>query len=223
MYTKLEITGKIEVLTGMHIGGSAPFSAIGAIDSPVIRDLESDLPIIPGSSLKGKLRYLLARKHNESLITQNHDEDDEKILRVFGSSKKGNIQKSRLIFSDMTLSNMEYFKEMGIHNATEIKIENNISRLNAVATPRQIERVIRGSVFNFSIIYNVDEIKHIIDDIKLLSEGFKLLKYDYLGGNGSRGYGKVNITNLDIKEVTGNLVNSDIIEKCREKLKEVEV
>lgn len=37
MYTKMEITGEIEVLTGMHIGGSAQFSAIGAIDSPVVR------------------------------------------------------------------------------------------------------------------------------------------------------------------------------------------
>lgn len=221
MYTKLEITGKIEVLTGMHIGGSAPFSAIGAIDSPVIRDLESDLPIIPGSSLKGKLRYLLARKYNKSLECKNHDDDDDAILKLFGSSKKGNIQKSRLIFSDMTLSNMEYFKEIGIHNATEIKIENTINRLTAVANPRQIERVIRGSVFDLSIIYNVDDENDIECDIDLLSQSLKLLKYDYLGGNGSRGYGKVNITELNIKEMTGNLVNSDIIEECRKILGEV--
>ena len=61
MYVKIEITGEIELATGMHIGGSASFSAIGAIDSPVIRDVESDLPMIPGSSLKGKLRTLLAK------------------------------------------------------------------------------------------------------------------------------------------------------------------
>lgn len=38
MYAKLQITGDIEVKTGMHIGGSSAFAAIGAIDSPVIRD-----------------------------------------------------------------------------------------------------------------------------------------------------------------------------------------
>lgn len=87
MYTKMEITGEIEVLTGMHIGGSAQFSAIGAIDSPVVRDVESDLPMIPGSSLKGKLRTLLARKYCEGL-PQEPNKDPVEILRLFGSSEK---------------------------------------------------------------------------------------------------------------------------------------
>ena len=30
MYSKLEITGTLEILTGMHIGGSSAFAAIGA-------------------------------------------------------------------------------------------------------------------------------------------------------------------------------------------------
>ena len=36
MFAKIEITGNIEVLTGMHIGGSNSYSAIGTVDSPVI-------------------------------------------------------------------------------------------------------------------------------------------------------------------------------------------
>ena len=56
MYNKIKISGKIKVVTGMHIGGSSAFSAIGAVDSPVIRDKQSDLPMIPGTTLKGKLR-----------------------------------------------------------------------------------------------------------------------------------------------------------------------
>ena len=87
MYTKMEITGEIELVTGMHIGGSAHFSAIGAIDSPVVRDVESDLPMIPGSSLKGKLRTLLARKYCEGL-PQEPNKDPVEILRLFGSSEK---------------------------------------------------------------------------------------------------------------------------------------
>lgn len=58
MYNKIKISGKIKVVTGMHIGGSSAFSAIGAVDSPVIRDKQSDLPMIPGTTLKGKLRTL---------------------------------------------------------------------------------------------------------------------------------------------------------------------
>lgn len=38
MYSKLLIEGTIEVVTGMHIGGSDAFAAIGAVDSPVIKD-----------------------------------------------------------------------------------------------------------------------------------------------------------------------------------------
>ena len=36
MYSKIEISGEMELVTGMHIGGSDAFAAIGAIDSPVI-------------------------------------------------------------------------------------------------------------------------------------------------------------------------------------------
>ena len=56
MFGKIQITGEIEVVTGMHIGGSSAFAAIGAVDSPIIRDVTSNLPMIPGSSLKGKIR-----------------------------------------------------------------------------------------------------------------------------------------------------------------------
>lgn len=38
MIAKVEITGTLEVVTGLHIGGNSAFSAIGAVDSPVISD-----------------------------------------------------------------------------------------------------------------------------------------------------------------------------------------
>lgn len=37
-YSKVKITGLIELETGLHIGGSSAFAAIGATDSPVIKD-----------------------------------------------------------------------------------------------------------------------------------------------------------------------------------------
>lgn len=61
MYAKIQITGTIEAVTGMHIGGSSAFSAIGAVDSPIIKDVKTNNPMIPGSSLKGKMRTLLAK------------------------------------------------------------------------------------------------------------------------------------------------------------------
>lgn len=46
MYGKILIRCDLEVRTGMHIGGSSAFSAIGAVDSPVVRD-PSPIPVIP--------------------------------------------------------------------------------------------------------------------------------------------------------------------------------
>lgn len=217
MYCKIKISGKIEVVTGMHIGGSSAFSAIGAVDSPVIRDKQSDLPIIPGSTLKGKMRTLMARGFSQSASAKigYHDDDPEIVLRLFGNAKKSkeDHRNSRLLFSDMILSNMDELKQMDIHSATEVKFENSINRLTAVANPRQIERVIRGSKFDLDIIYNVEDETQIEEDFQAIKDGFTLLEYDYIGGSGSRGYGKIKFKDLKAKNVIGN-IDKSIMENC---------
>jgi CRISPR-associated protein Csm3 len=56
---KYIITSEILVVTGLHIGGSTVGLEIGGIENPVIKDALTDAPVIPGSSLKGKLRSLM--------------------------------------------------------------------------------------------------------------------------------------------------------------------
>lgn len=218
MYSKVEITGTLTVVNGLHIGGSSAFSAVGAIDSPVIRDVFSDLPMIPGSSLKGKLRALLARSYNGSAV-KSCNEDDPKILRLFGNTVK-KPYRSRLIFRDAILGNRKQLQMRGIRSATEVKFENTIDRALAVATPRQIERVIRGSAFKLSIIYDVSTPEEMLEDIQLLAEGFRLLQYDYLGGHGSRGYGRVQFSELKLETVVGE-VEPNLLERCRKALEGV--
>ena len=206
MFSKIQITGTIEVVTGMHIGGSEAFAAIGAIDSPVIIDPLSRKPIIPGSSLKGKIRALLAKAYNPTVV--NHNDDSEKISRLFGSSANDDKPiTSRLIFSDMILDNYNELHSKGLDSITEVKFENTISRTTSVANPRQIERVIRGSKFKLNIIYDVleDYQDQALDDIKILVEGMKLLQYDYLGGGGTRGNGKIKFSNVTADTVIGEL------------------
>lgn len=205
MFSKIQITGTIEVVTGMHIGGSEAFAAIGAIDSPVIIDPLSRKPIIPGSSLKGKMRALLAKAYNPTVV--NHNYDSEKISRLFGSSANNKLMTSRLIFSDMILDNYDELHSKGLDSITEVKFENTISRTTSVANPRQIERVIRGSKFKLNIIYDVleDYQDQALDDIKILVEGMKLLQYDYLGGGGTRGNGKIKFSNVTADTVIGEL------------------
>lgn len=213
MYGKIQITGEIEVVTGMHIGGSSAFAAIGAVDAPVIKDVVTNLPMIPGSSLKGKIRTLLAREYNEHLVKP--EDDDIRISRLFGTSKKGNIRRSRLLFSDMVLANEEELRKRGVQSLTEIKFENSINRMIAVATPRQIERVTRGSVFELDIVYEVSDQEETIEDMKTLGEGMKLLQYDYLGGHGSRGYGKILFREILAEAVVGDISQS-LVQKCNE-------
>lgn len=218
MYVKIQITGTIELITGMHIGGNSGFSAIGAVDSPIIKDVRTNNPMIPGSSLKGKMRSLLTKKYNEAVVEP--DNDDERIINLFGSARKDHIEPSRVLFSDMILENWEDLKKQGVSSRTEVKFENSIKRTTAVANPRQIERAIRGSKFPLDIIYEVKEIENIKKDMTLLKEGFELLQYDYIGGSGSRGYGKVKFYDLQADVVVGDLEES-IIEECNRILMEV--
>ena len=218
MFAKVEITGTLEVMTGLHIGGSSAFSAIGAVDSPVIRDVRSGNPIIPGSSLKGKMRSLLAKEYNTE-IAKTPDDDCEALTSLFGCAKKGNVHTSRILFSDMVMSNWEELKKYGITSKTEVKFENTIKRTTAVANPRQIERVIRGSEFPMSLVYEVQDEETMIKDFKILREGFRLLEYDYLGGHGSRGYGKVKFNGLAVKLAVGQ-VSDAVMEQCGQILSE---
>ena len=221
MYGKLKITGKIELVTGLHIGGPSPFSAIGAVDSPIVKDVRNGNPVIPGSSFKGKLRTLLAKKYNESPATKP-DDDNPKLTSLFGSSKKGDIKTGRLIFSDMTLANWEEMKKEGLTSKTEVKWENTISRSTAEANPRQIERAIRGSKFDLDIVYDVTSKEEMIPDFEILKEGFKILQYDYLGGSGTRGYGKVKFTDLSVCLVVGDSDElTETVNKCQEILDEL--
>lgn len=214
MYAKIQITGTIEVLTGMHIGASSAYAAIGAVDSPVIRDIRSNLPMIPGSSLKGKMRALLAKEYNTN-VAEKPDDDDERLTRLFGCAKKNHVKRSRILISDMVLANETELREQGLDSLTEIKFENNINRLSAVANPRQIERVVRGSEFNLDMMYEVVNESELTEDIEILAEGMNMLQYDYLGGNGSRGYGKIRFRDVKAAAVIGDVADSTMDEVNR--------
>ena len=198
MFGKLIIECRIRVVTGLHIGGSDSFSFIGAVDSPVITDPYTQQPIIPGSSLKGKIRTLLSRVYSEKLCAP--DADPENIKRLFGSSTP--VKQSRLQFSDAKIINTKQFSEIGF---TEIKTENAIDRVSSVANPRQIERVVSGVEFQERIVYNVENKEELQEDIKNLAKGIMLLQLDYLGGHGSRGSGRVSFDEITISDAFSDL------------------
>lgn len=192
MYAKVMIQFDLEVKTGMHIGGSNSFSAIGAVDSPVIRDPLTGQPIVPGSSLKGKLRTLLVRSIAGDIEKMPDFKDDDPVVkRMFGTTSA----RSRLQFADAFVSNADKMKAVGL---TEVKSENVIKRLNAEAMPRQIERVNAGTVFAETIVYDAIDKADMREDLNLLAKAMKLLQMDYLGGHGSRGSGRVSLKNFRV-------------------------
>lgn len=218
---KIIIKADLKVLTGMHIGGSNAYSAIGTPDSPVIRSALDGRPIVPGSSLKGKLRTLLASVIDNDYQYKDPSKDDDKIKRLFGASASKdseNTELSKLQFADAYVKTNQ--KEL-----TEIKFENNISRGNCTANPRQIERVVPGVVFETVIVYQETNPEETEEDLKNLAKGMRLLQYDYLGGHGTRGYGRVSFKNISVECLGSddNISKNEKLEKIFEKVESDEL
>ena len=214
---KLLIIGTIKLETGMHIGASNDFAPIGAVDSPFIRDVVTQEPILPGSSIKGKLRTLLAKSHCDTYIMNKISKDKEEIKRLFGSVDP--VQPARLQFYDLFITdetrqlfaNIETDTYMG-----EIKFENVIDRVDGSAKPRQIERVPAGTVFTFKVAYNIESEDEVAEDMNILKDGLDLLRIDYLGGHGSRGYGRVSVSIDEVKSVGNSAINTqDLLDILR--------
>ena len=192
------ITGTILLKTGLHIGGSKSSLDIGGLDSPVIKT-PLGVPYIPGSSLKGKIRTLLGLSYGAFKL----EEDKEITKKMFGSAEKDWKEPTRLIFRDAVLDVDKFMEMFTNKNASletdfsEEKYENTIDRKSGKTTGgglRNIERVPAGAVFSFEIVINVFDKDNKNEMLKELEKGLNLLQDDYLGGSGTRGYGKVVIT-----------------------------
>lgn len=228
------LEGTLEVVTGLHIGAGSAGMRIGGIDSPVVKHPLNELPYIPGSSLKGKVRSLLewqagavvASKGGPVSWEQASQAEDaamaRRVVQLFGTSGDAKLAldealalgPTRLAFWDCPLC-PAWLEEIDWHHQrqplSEEKSENSIDRIKGVAQhPRFIERVPAGARFSFKLT-----LKRLTGDddalLTLLLRGLALLELDGLGGSGSRGYGKVRFTRLQ-------LADSDLTPRLREAL-----
>jgi CRISPR-associated protein Csm3 len=205
----VKLLGKVEVLTGLHIGGGDDVMKIGGIDNPIVKDTNTKNPYIPGSSLKGKIRSLLewhigvvgigngkpfGSNLLDNVLFQDQDKKEKAInlIKLFGDSagNKESYGITRISVGDCPLS--ECSKKMQL---TESKYENVIDRKSGTASnPRQTERVPAGVKFDFDIRIKILEGDDQDKLVSMLEKGIELLESDYLGGSGSRGYGRVKFT-----------------------------
>ena len=201
---KLLIGAVLTVKTGLHIGDSSDFAPIGAVDSPFIRDPLTKAPIIPGSSLKGKMRTLLARVRDGMAALPSPEEDEAVVARLFGISSKTETKPARLQFRDAFVKAESRNKFKNLDTDTylgEIKAENTINRGTGVGNPRMIERVPAGMEFDFQLVYNIEDENQMKEDMEVLCRGFRLLQLDYLGGHGSRGYGRIAFSSFHVQKM----------------------
>lgn len=217
------IKGELVCETGLHIGGANDAINIGGADSIIIRDSVSDLPFIPGSSLKGKLRSLLELNDKKSIQSvlekkgKSSTDEDSIAVKIFGisSDKKNNLKyPTRLIVRDSfpTEESIKLWeKQEEIVRGSELKWENTIDRITSRANPRSLERIPKGSSFIFEFIFSVYEEDE--NNLMGLFEAMRLLEDNYLGGSGSRGYGKVKFANISITKRGQDYYKKDMDEE----------
>ena len=195
----------IKLLSGIHIGAGDTEMRIGGVDNKALRNPVDDMPYIPGSSLKGKVRSLLEycagiqklRNDGQPFTGKDMNKGEEiaAVVKLFGAggSDKGDSGVTRLSFADAFLSDDDKNCDK---NLFEVKAETAIDRKTGTAlrgSLRFAERVIAGLKFNGRITMKIfaDDDKEAFE--KILLKGLKLLTMDALGGYGSRGYGRVEL------------------------------
>lgn len=200
--------GTIRCITGLAIRGMNNEINIGGADSEVIKNPLTGEPYIPGSSIKGKMRSQLERKHG--MYDKNGNTDNSKPCQcgktdcptctIFGAHMNPDAKSAptRIIVRDATLSEAtrKQIESLPLENGSylEVKAENMIKRDSGIAAKKALrfmERVPAGAEFDFEIILQIfegDNLEKMCDYVK---EGLRLVEQSYLGGSGSRGYGKV--------------------------------
>lgn len=203
----LRCKGKISLLTGMHIGGPKESIKIGGIDNPVIRNPITNMPYIPGSSLKGRFRMALELKYND--YTKEGDKgygpstnpDHESLVcKLFGNGDtKKSKEPTRLIFRD---ANLTEGYEKFIEGEEKIEVKMDRDKLAGFkGGNRTQERIAAGAKFDLEIMIRVFEGDDEEKFKSRLNEAMKIVELEFLGGSGSRGYGQVKFEDITFEKI----------------------
>ncbi|WP_338790703.1 type III-A CRISPR-associated RAMP protein Csm3 [Bernardetia sp. MNP-M8] len=227
---KLIIRGEIVAKTGLHIGGSKSSLDIGGIDMNVIKTPKGVPYIPGSSlkgkmrSLLGKVEGSTEVKYDSKSLQQifgiggeNTNTSETTYTRLLIRDCYLHEKKFHEDFTEQgAVMEMEY---------SDAKWENVIVRTKGSAEhPRQLERVPAGARFSFEMVYSILSDKNNIyvneedanseenkstnkEDKKILEVhlskiilALKLLKDDYIGGSGSRGYGQIIFDDLKVEQ-----------------------
>lgn len=191
------LSAKLGLKSGLHIGSAAKEVGKGE-PLPVMKSLIKNLPYIPGSSLKGKMRCLLE-------ITYERIENGGpcacgtcSICLLFGSgSSRTTYEPTRLIFRDcqLTPESAKVIDKLRLEEKPGVSIDRKTGMVRSGAV-FPMERVPEGSEFDFQVSIRIFENDNADDIRNWLMVGMYLLEQDALGGSGSRGSGHIEFNNI---------------------------
>lgn len=207
----------LRLKSGLHIGTGEKLERGEPL--PLIESRRTRLPYIPGSSLKGKMRFLLEIAYG----VKETDPKDKgspcwcgkcQICLLFGSgSSFKTYEPTRLIFRDCYLT--KTFEDLLEKTELEEKPGVRIDRITGKAADRALfpmKRVPEGFEFRFEISARVFEEDNKDSMRKWLAMGLFLMEQDALGGGGTRGSGHIEFSNVSFD---GNEFAKDWREDCR--------
>ncbi len=189
-----------------------------------IKDSKYNIKIkVNGKEQKAFTEYKEFKKEYNKILQDNKGDDNKKvkieviaenckcgdeechICNIFGTGASNDSKptRTRLYVRDCDLdtehfnkNKEELFKNIEFEY-TETKTENSIDRITSTTKGglRQFERVPVGAKFTSEMVYNIFEERD-IENFKYILIAMQLLEDDYLGRNGSRGYGRIEFKNI---------------------------
>lgn len=203
------LTGTIELVSGMRVGGSDDVLQIGGTDLTCIKDPATNKPYVPGSSIKGRMRSCL-EKHLGRVSGREPctcGSDDCPICRVFGPHKNTRhaLGPTRLIVRDAHL--------IGDGFVIENKTESTTRRdTGAAEHPRTVERVAPGAKFALEVAVQVFDLDRdfLYEDLQgqrvtgadalleIVDHALFLVEQTGLGAGVGKGYGQIKL--IDVQE-----------------------
>ena len=226
---RVRMTATLRVVSGLHIGAGKDTIEIGGVDNQVVKTPEGD-PYVPGSSLKGKLRFLMEWAFGsidpggEPWGTNPRRTFDpaDPVLRIFGTPAKREqwaAGPTRLMVRD-AMVDPQWRKEtldkglLLTEAKTEVMIDRIAGKAHDRVGPRQTERVPQQAAFGFEAVFRLyavdgDGGARDRDCLGWTIQGLDLLEQDALGGSGSRGYGRIRFEDLALAGAGGDRVELD--------------
>lgn len=185
------IKGKMRSLLEQHEGHLCASGLVRMVENPTIRMHMCDSETCSVCNIFGRVNG--PRKLEEPMPGETGQNPRRREINI------ANTTPTRLQIRDAHLieDSIRPFQKYLDLDYTEVKFENSIDRITSAANPRQTERVPRGAEFAFEMTFSVLS-EHDKAMFRKVMTAMKLLEDDCLGGSGSRGYGKVEFSDIEV-------------------------